>query len=90
MKIAYGWMFGERYLRIQETSFRAQVDGEKGWLNVQCPGSGCGLCPSHHGIERGRGYEFDSHNVDSPIQQLTLLAGLAALHDRARREIKDK
>lgn len=66
--------------------FGASVDSDNGWLNVDCPGDACGLHPSH-GLEDGRGYEFSCHNVDTPQQQLTLLAGLAALHDKARREI---
>ncbi|MBI2055637.1 MAG: hypothetical protein HYT42_01965 [Candidatus Sungbacteria bacterium] len=66
--------------------YRARVE-RRGWLNVSCPGSGCGLHPAHE-LRDGCGYEFTSHNVDSPAQQLTLLAGLAALHDRARRELR--
>ena len=70
-------------------SFRASVDYENGWLNVSCPGDACGLNPANScGGEDGRGYEFSCHNVDSPMQQLTLIAGLAALCDKAKKEIK--
>lgn len=69
--------------------FYAKVANENGWLNVSCSGDRCGLHPADSwGPERGRGYKFSCHNVDSPMQQLTLLAGLAALCDRAKKEIK--
>lgn len=85
MKIAYGHMLGAS--RVSEYSrFRASIDHQNGWLNVDCPGDGCGLNPTHS-PEPGWGYEFSSHNVDSPAQQLTLLAGLAALCDRVRKDL---
>lgn len=85
MKIAYGHMLGAS--RVSEYSrFRAAIDHENGWLNVDCPGDACVLHPTHSPVP-GRGYEFSSHNVDSPAQQLTLLAGLAALCDRVRRDL---
>lgn len=70
-------------------NFRASVHNEDGWLNVTCPGDGCGLNPGSRGIDPGRGYEFSSHNVDNPHQQLTLLAGLAALHERVDQELSE-
>lgn len=84
MKVAYRKMFGEcSYFR-----FRASVDHKNGWLNVDCPGNACGLNPSHNSVkDDDNGYEFNCHNVDTVAQQLTLLVGLAALHDKARREI---
>lgn len=67
----------------------AKVEDQRGWLNVSCPGDACGLQPSFdYSLREGRGYEFDCHNVDNPMQQITLLAGLAALHDKARKEMK--
>ena len=64
--------------------FQAYTQGENGQLNIMCPGHGVGICPDINSIGRGRGYRFSSHNVDNPMQQLTLLASLAALHDLAR------
>lgn len=86
MKASYQRMIGGR--DYDEHRFRASVDYENGWLNVDCPGDACGLHPSD-GSDRweGRGYEFSCHNVDSPMQQLTLIAGLAALYEKARRDI---
>lgn len=85
MKIAYN-----HTQRIRGSSsvfyFRASIDYSNGWLNISCPGNACGLNPWHNAVHNTGGYEFADHNVDTPFQQLTLLAGLAALHDRARKE----
>lgn len=60
-----------------------------GWLGIGCPGDRAGLHPNFNcPIARGKGYEFSDHNVDTPLQQLTLLAGLGALCDKVRSEIK--
>lgn len=63
--------------------FRAVLDFKGGWLNVDCPGDACGLHPASGSttMRERLGYEFQCHNTDTPTQQLTLLAGLAALHD---------
>ena len=87
MKAAYGHMLGaSRVNEYNEYSFRAAIDHQNGWLSVDCPGDACGLNPVRS-PEPGRGYELSSHNVDTPAQQLTLLAGLAALCDRVRRDL---
>ena len=73
--------------RYSQFDFRAKIAYEYSWLNVGCPGNACGLGPADSAefdMERGWGYEFQSYNVDTPIQQITLLAGLAALHDQVR------
>ena len=85
MKTAHGYMLGRTE---SSPRFRASVDSSNGWLRVDCPGDACQIYPSHgDDIKEGRGYEFACHNVDTPAQQLTLLAGLAALHDRVRKEL---
>lgn len=84
MLIAHRRMLGRPDI-YDASSFWASVE-RNGWLNISCPGSGCGLSPNES-TDYGRGCRFSSHNVDTPMQQLTLLAGLAALHDRARREL---
>ena len=67
--------------------FRIQMNN--GRLIMDCPGDACGIHPSDssdwNGYD-GMGYKFSCHNIESPMQQLTLLAGLAALHDEARKE----
>jgi hypothetical protein len=86
-KIAYGHMFNG--LRsFYEHDFGAYVGNNKGGLVFNCPGDACGIHPEDWDIDEGGGYKFSCHNVDNAAQQITLLAGLATLHDRARKEIK--
>ncbi len=89
MLITHKRVFGSKSSDYDHHSIWAKVAYENGWLNVNIPGSACGLHPAcSMGIEKGLGYQFSCHNVDSPMQQLTLLAGLGALCDQARQEIK--
>lgn len=86
MVVAFDRMLGLRPYRKQD--FFASIADNKGWLNIGCPGDACELHPADHfrsGLTEG--YDFTCHNVDTPMQQLTLVAGLAALHDLARKEI---
>jgi len=83
MQIVHERMEGE-IKSFYSHSFRAYTQGNDGWLNVDCPGDACGLHPANCHTNGDRGYEFTCHNVDQPIQQFTLLASLAALHDLAR------
>lgn len=84
-KTAYGHMFsGLRH--FNDYYFKSYARSNGGFV-ADCPGDACGLHPSGWHKPEGEGYEFSCHNVDSPAQQITLLAGLAALHDRARKEI---
>lgn len=86
IKTAYSHMFAG--LRgSDENNLKAYLNTEAGSLIINCPGNSCGLHPSDWCIEEGQGYHFSSHNVDTSMQQLTLLSGLAALHDKARKEI---
>lgn len=69
-----------------QNNFSAYTQGSDGWLNISCPGQGCGLNPdSDIGRSDTLGYSLAPHNVDSPDHQITLLASLAALHDLVRR-----
>lgn len=65
----------------------ANIDGEGGWLNINVPGNSSGLNPDSGSIRVGEGYCLRPHNVDNPMQQLTLLTGLAALEGLARKDI---
>ncbi len=86
MMFAYERMMTLRH--ESRCSFRAFINDTKGWLNISIPGDACGLHPSSGmGCRDGRGYEFSCHNVDNSVQQLTLLCGLAALHDLARHQL---
>lgn len=88
MRLTYDCMLGNMLgKKSTDLRFSARVASKGGWLNISCPGNGCGLHPTEN-PQPNHGYDFHSHNVDTPIQQLTLLSGLAALHDRARQGIK--
>ncbi|MBU6431662.1 MAG: hypothetical protein KGJ58_01880 [Patescibacteria group bacterium] len=68
---------------FDDFDFRVNLQG--GRLIMDCPGDACGIHPEvWDELAPDRGYKFSCHNVDNAIQQLTLLAGLAALHDMAR------
>lgn len=68
--------------KLFESDFRVHFyKSPKIHLSVQ--GDACGLDPAHYsGI--GCGYRLVPHNVDSGIQQLSLLMGLARLHELGR------
>ncbi len=80
-KSAHNQMFG--YKEFYESSFNSYIS--KGRFIIDCPGNATGLHPSDWYDEKGKGFEFSCHNVDSPAQQLTLIVGLAVLCDMARR-----
>ena len=60
-----------------------QVSHMRGLIHLTCPGNACGLDPSSMGHVVGSGYELSPHNVDTGVQVLTLLAGLATISDIA-------
>ena len=77
-------MFG-KLEAYDKYSFIAKVAYKDGWFNMSCPGDACGLHPADNmGTVSGRGYKFSCHNVDNPMQQIALLAGLAVLCDKAK------
>jgi hypothetical protein len=55
---------------------------EKGSFFFDCPGNATSVFTDEWwDVGENRGHTLASHNLDSPLQQVTLLAGLAALHD---------
>lgn len=63
--------------------FGAMTRGRYIFLDV--PGDACGLGPDSYGDDtKNDGYNIGPHNVDSSLQQFTLLVGLAKLHDLIR------
>lgn len=89
MKIVYDHaMIGFPISSVDAHRFGARIDSVSGRLLISYPGDACSIAPVRY-MNDDNGYEFGSHNVDSPAQQLGLLAGLAAMHDRARREIPE-
>jgi len=83
MKKAHKQMFGLH--DYESLSFKVYVRSS-GAFFADCPGNACGIHPSDRRLEKGKGYEFSCHNVDTPAQQIVLLAGLAALCDKARKK----
>ena len=86
MRIAYHHMFTRREWD-SDADFHARIEGKNGWLNIICPGQGCGMAPKLDSLRRGRGYDIHSHNIDHPVQLLSILAGFAALHDVAAEQL---
>lgn len=69
----------------QEYNFRAWLR-KPYWINLSVPGNACGLDPSDYNEEKGMGFKMLPHNTDSPIQQLSLLAGVAKIYQLARQD----
>ncbi len=83
---AYQYMFKlPSFGRLQ---FQASHRGD-GIFCARCPGDACEIRSPYLGDGKvgKEGTKFNSNNVDSPLQQLTFIVGLAALHDKARKEI---
>lgn len=72
--------------KYEKHQFRASI-GEirKGYLILGCPGTNCCQINPCGSWDENEGYDFGYHNIDYSHQQMTLLAGLAALHDEARK-----
>ena len=87
MKETYGRMFGKRL--FSKYDFRNYI--RDGGLIISCPGQACDIEPNVYGsnIHKGRGYNFGCHNVDTIAQQITLISGLALIHDIARLQKPD-
>lgn len=72
--------------KYERHEFKARIgELKKGYLILGCKGTNsCQINPCGSWDE-DEGYDFGYHNIDYSHQQLTLLAGLAALHDEARK-----
>jgi hypothetical protein len=73
-------LFGKSFAEPHEYNAYLRSDGAP---IFNCPGNACDLGPC--GDNYDDGCELEPHNTDSPMQQLTLLAGLAALNQAARK-----
>lgn len=66
--------------------FKARIgELKKGYLILGCRGTNCCQINPCGSWDEDEGYYFGYHNIDYSHQQLTLLAGLATLHDEARK-----
>ena len=89
MQTAEKKMFG-KISKYAGYGFRAYIL-HKGGIAIDIPGNATGIYnppEDYFDPQRKTGCKLKCHNIDTPMQQIALLAGLAALHDRARREIK--
>jgi hypothetical protein len=86
-RIAFERMFGKSEYLV--STFRALILSTG--LVISCPGNACEIDPGSYGPqETDRGYRFGCHNVDTFAQQLSLISGLACLHDLVRKETKSE
>lgn len=65
-------------------SYQFNANLHKSGLFLKCLNDVYGVYTSSEDRENF-GYRFKSYNVDNPVQQITILAGLGALHDKARK-----
>ncbi|MDI6740257.1 MAG: hypothetical protein QME74_07825 [Candidatus Edwardsbacteria bacterium] len=80
IRLAYERMFGRR----MPNEFRCWFRSPK-YLHLVTLGNACSLDPNIHGIsDHFTGYELYPHNMDSPLQSLSLLIGLGAFSDLIR------
>lgn len=67
--------------------FRATL-GKNGSLILSVPGNACDVATEDWWNRRdGAGHDLSCHNLDSPLQQLSLIAGLCCLHDLASKDL---
>ena len=59
-----------------------------GGLIVECPGNACDVSTLDWWEDKkGWGHKLGCHNLDSAIQQITILAGYAKIHDLAAKDL---
>lgn len=81
MRIAHNYMLGRMSFLDRFMAWTRKPC----WINLDCPGEACGLDPEDYNSRLPDGYELLPHNIDTPVQQLTFLMGLAKMHDEARK-----
>ena len=66
--------------QANDISFCVQLESGSKFVYLSCPGNACGFSPHDRADEDDNdGYELVPHNLDTPIQQFTLLAGISEL-----------
>lgn len=76
---------GPRLIKLMEGEFYlGQSQNNPRWPYFRVPGDCACIGPDHRFNEREYGSGYFSHNVDTKIQQLTLLAGIIKLANSAR------
>ncbi len=92
MKEAYYRMTGEKKRKYEDLDFRVNINPPRKIL-LDCPGDACGLGFNYGtSIEKGpdASYDLTPHNTDSPIQQITLLAGVAKIVSIAAKDYRSE
>lgn len=84
MKAAYYHCYYRKDKNLYRDEFWVNVEANA-WLMINFSGDRCGIHPSGRS-SFGRGCEFSCHNVDTPVQQLGLLAAMSVIHDKARED----
>ncbi len=83
----YEAMWQEPVSDFARHDFRVMIR-EGGLIHLSCPGDACGIDPESSVTmfkkDDGYGYKMSPHNIDCKLQLLTLLGGMAKLHDLAR------
>jgi hypothetical protein len=78
---AFSKLYGERIIQregfILEHCNASIISPSPKRICIMCPGDACDLAVDYQDYELNMGATFISHNVDSPIQQLSLFAGFA-------------
>ena len=73
--------------RSLEGSFGAYI-GQKGSFSLNTLGNACDVSTMDWwNVEDNRGHRLGCHNLDTTLQQVSLLAGFAALHDMAAKAL---
>lgn len=67
--------------------FSIRVQTGPDCFSLTCPGDACGIHTYNLFSASDLGVEFGDHNVDSPMQAFTLLAGLATFLEKAEAHV---
>ena len=88
--IRTAWLTGKPKKKVDPYDQTFVNITDDGRFILQCFGNACDVAiyPDHcSDWESGYATEFNCHNLDAPLQQLTLLAGLATLHELAAKDL---
>lgn len=90
MKKIYAHVAGKKYFYMMRDDFHiGQHQANPRWPTFRVPGDCACISPEQHSFDEDYGARYSPHNVDSKIQQLSLLVGVIKLANMARKaEIK--
>ncbi|KKQ46139.1 MAG: hypothetical protein US63_C0006G0016 [Candidatus Moranbacteria bacterium GW2011_GWC2_37_8] len=85
MKKFYAHLAGKRLsYTLRDDFYIGQYQANVRCPTFRCPGNCACISPEHFTREDSYGVRYQPHNVDSKVQQLTLLAGVIKLANMAR------